>query len=83
MRYVNEHLCACGQLRGDHPLIWLIHQCLHNGPHKCPSIREVLCLLEEARTGVGDDRCERNKRELVYTSSSDPAQEPGEGLYTH
>ncbi|CAI8024740.1 hypothetical protein GBAR_LOCUS14349, partial [Geodia barretti] len=52
MRYVNEQLRACGQLRGDHPLIRLIQQCLHNGPHKRPSIREVLRLLEEARAGV-------------------------------
>ncbi|CAI8008057.1 hypothetical protein GBAR_LOCUS5587, partial [Geodia barretti] len=54
MRNVNEQLSACGQLRGDHPLIRLIQQCLHNGPHKRPSIREVLRLLEEARAGVRD-----------------------------
>ena len=54
MRHVNEQLRACGQLRGDHPLIWLIQQCLHNGPHKRPSIREVLRLLEEARAGARD-----------------------------
>ncbi|CAI8044999.1 Reticulocyte-binding protein 2 homolog a [Geodia barretti] len=54
MRHVNEQLRACGQLRGDHPLIRLIQQCLHNGPHKRPSIREVLRLLEEARAGARD-----------------------------
>ena len=61
MRYVNEQLRACGQLHGDNPLIRLIQQCLHNGPHKRPSIREVLHLLEEARAGVRDEESERNK----------------------
>ena len=55
MRHVNEQLRACGQLRGDHPLIRLIQGCLHNGPHKRPSIREVLRLLEEARAGARDN----------------------------
>ena len=45
MRYVNEQLRACGQLRGDHPLVRLIQQCLHNDTHKRPGIREVLRLL--------------------------------------
>ena len=54
MRYVNEQLRACGQLRGDHPLIRLIQQCLHNFPSKRPGIREALCLLEEARAGASD-----------------------------
>ena len=65
MRYVNEQLHACGQLRGDHPLIRLIQQCLHNLPAKRPGIHEVLHLLEEARAGVRDEESERNKRELV------------------
>ena len=82
MRYVNEQLHACGQLRGDHPFIRMIQQCLHNLPAKRPGIREVLHLLEEARDGVRDDESERNKHELVYTSSSDPSQEPGE-CFTH
>ncbi|CAI8046041.1 Probable LRR receptor-like serine/threonine-protein kinase RFK1, partial [Geodia barretti] len=72
MRYVNEQLRACGQLRGDHPLIRLIQQCLHNGPHKRPSIREVLHLLEEARAGVRDEGSERNKRELVRALQTQP-----------
>ena len=72
MRYVNEQLRACGQLRGDHPLIRLIQRCLHNGPHKRPSIREVLRLLEEARAGVGDGECERNKRQLVRALQTQP-----------
>ena len=55
MREVNAYLCACGQLRGDHPLIRLIQQCLHNLPAKRPGIREVLHLLEEARAGTRDE----------------------------
>ena len=65
MRYVNEQLRACGQLRGDHPLIQLIQQCLHNLPAKRPGIHEVLHLLEEVRAGVRDEESERNKHELV------------------
>ena len=65
MRYVNEQLHACGQLRGDHPLTRLIQQCLHNLPAKRPGIREALHLLEEARAGVRGEESERNKRELV------------------
>ena len=72
MRDVNAHLRACGQLRGDHPLIRLIQQCLHNGPHKRPSIGEVLRLLEEARAGVRDDDSERKKRELVRALQTQP-----------
>ena len=72
MRDVNAQLRACGQLRGDHPLIRLIQQCLHNGPHKRPNIREVLRLLEEARAGVRDAASERNKRELVQALQTQP-----------
>ena len=55
MREVNAYLRAYGQLRGDHPLIRLIQQCLHNLPAKRPGIREVLHLLEEARAGTRDE----------------------------
>ena len=72
MRDVNAQLRACGQLRGDHPLIRLIQQCLHNGPHKRPSTGEVLRLLEEARAGVRDDDSERNQRELVQALQTQP-----------
>ena len=72
MANVNAQLRACGQLRGDHPLIRLIQQCLHNGPHKRPSIREVLGLLEEARTGIRDEESERNKHELVQALQNQP-----------
>ena len=65
MRYVNEQLRANSQLRGDHPLIRLIQQCLDNLPAKRPGIREVLHLLEEARAGVRDEESERNKHELT------------------
>ena len=54
MRFVSIKLHACGQLRADHPFIRLIQQCLHNGPHKRPSIYEVQSLLEEARACFGD-----------------------------
>ena len=65
MRSVNTQLRACDQLCGDHPLIQLIQQCLHNGPHKRPNIREVLHLLEKARAGIRNEESERNKEELV------------------
>ena len=55
MLHVNEQLCACGQLRGDHPVIRLIQQCLHNLPAKRPGIHEVLRLLEGARAGARDN----------------------------
>ncbi|CAI8054211.1 MDIS1-interacting receptor like kinase 1 [Geodia barretti] len=72
MRNVNEQLRACGQLRGDHPLIRLIQQCLQNFPSKRPGIREVLRLLEEARAGFRDEGSERNKRELVRALQTQP-----------
>ena len=65
MRSVNTQLRACGQLRGDHPLIQLIQQCLQNVPAKRPSIHEVLGLIEQARAGISDEESERNKEELV------------------
>ena len=72
MKDVNSQLRACGQLRGDHPLILLIQQCLHDNPHKRPNIREVLSLLEEARAGVGDEESERNKLELIQALQIQP-----------
>ena len=72
MAGVNQQLRACGQLRGDHPLIKLIQQCLHNGPHKRPSIGEVLRLLEEARAGFRDGESERNRRDLVRALQTQP-----------
>ncbi|CAI8056275.1 Receptor-interacting serine/threonine-protein kinase 4, partial [Geodia barretti] len=62
MRYVNEKLRACGQLRGDHPLIRLIQQCMHNDTHKRPGIREVLRLLEGARAGARDNGWEEEEQ---------------------
>ena len=72
MRYVNEQLRACGQLRGDHPLIQLIQQCLQDESSKRPGVREVLHLLEEARAGVRDEDIERNKHELVQALPAQP-----------
>ena len=72
MACVNQQLCACGQLRGDHPLIRLIQQCLQNLPAKRPGIREVLCLLEEARAGFKDGESERNRRDIVRALQTQP-----------
>ena len=72
MAGVNQQLRACGQLRGDHPLIRLIQQCLHNLPAKRPGIGEVLCLLEEARAGFRDGESERNRRDLVRALQTQP-----------
>ena len=69
---VNTQLLACGQLCGDHPLIRLIQQCLHNGPHKRPNICDVLSLLEEARAGIRDEDSARNKRELTRALQIQP-----------
>ena len=72
MRSVNTQLRAYGQLRGDHPLIQLIQQCLHNRSSNRPNIREVLRLLEEARAGIRDEKSERNKEELVRGLQNQP-----------
>ena len=82
MKYVNEQLHACGQLCRDHSLIQLIQQCLHNGPHKRPSICEVLRLLEETRAGVRDENSERNKRELVRALQTQPRNQVRDCSYT-
>ena len=72
MESVYEKLHACGQLRGDHPFIRLIEWCLHNGPHKRPSIHEVQHLLEEARACFGDKESKRNRRDLVRALQTQP-----------
>ena len=72
MESVYEKLHACGQLRGDHTFIRLIEWCLHNGPHKRPSIHEVQHLLEEARACFGDGESERNRRDLVGALQTQP-----------
>ena len=72
MAGVNQQLHACGQLRGDHPLIRLIQQCLQNLPAARPGIGEVLRLLEEARAGFRDGESERNRRDLVRALQTQP-----------
>ena len=72
MRSVNTQLRAYGQLRGDHPLIQLIQQCLRNVPAKRPNISEVLGLIEQARAGIRDEESERNKEELVRALQNQP-----------
>ena len=72
MAGVNQQLRVCGQLRGDHPLIRLIEQCLQNLPAARPGIGEVLRLLEEARAGFRDGESERNRRDLVRALQTQP-----------
>jgi hypothetical protein len=72
MRYVNNQLRACHQLFVKHPLILLIQKCLQNFPSKRPDIREVLCLLEQARGCISQEECERNKLELLRSIQSQP-----------
>ncbi|CAI8031566.1 hypothetical protein GBAR_LOCUS17917 [Geodia barretti] len=57
----------------NHPLIRLIQQCLHNGPHKRPSIREC-CVCWRRPSWSQGQRVGKVQR------CSDPAQEPGGGL---
>ena len=79
MRNVNIQLRACGQLRGDHPLLRLIQQCLHNSARKRPNISEVLGLLEEARTGIRD---EEDRVELVRALQNQPRNQVRDWVYT-
>ena len=72
MTNVNAQLRAYGKLRGDHPLLRLIQQCLQNLPSKRPGIHGVLHLLEEARAGIRDEESERNKHELVRALQNQP-----------
>ena len=72
MQSVNTQLRTCGQLRGDHPLIQLIQQCLQNVPAKRPSICEVLHLIELARADIRDEESEKNKEELVRALQNQP-----------
>ena len=62
-RYMKEVNDKLDSRRGDHPLIRLIHQCLHNIPAKRPGIRKVLHLLEEARASVR--KSDDNKQKLL------------------
>ena len=82
IRNVNTQLRACGQLRGDHPLIRLIQQCLNNSARKRPDISEVLGLLEEARAGIRDEESERNRVELVRALQNQPRNQVRDWVYT-
>ena len=82
MKNVNTQLSACGQLRGDHPLIRLIQQCLHNIPTKRPNIGEVLDLLEEAKSGIRDEESERNRVELAQALQNQPRSQVRDWVYT-
>ena len=70
---VKTHLHACGQVLGEHPLIRLIQQCLHNSADKRPDISEVLGLLEKTRAGIRDDESESNRVELVQALQNQPS----------
>ena len=72
MACVQDKLRTCGRLCADQLLIRLIEQCLHNGPHKRPSIHEVQRLLEEARACFGDGESERNRHDLVRALQTKP-----------
>ena len=52
------------QLRENHPLLQMIERSL-DFPEDRPSIRKVLCLLEEARAEERDEKMEMNKLELI------------------
>ena len=41
-----------GQLGEEHPLVQLVHQCLHNTPARRPSAEELLQLLEGMRAQI-------------------------------
>ena len=41
-----------GQLGEEHPLVQLVHQCLHNTPARRPSAEELLQQLEAVRTQI-------------------------------
>ena len=49
----------------EHPLLTLIEQCLQNNPHLRPGIRDVLQLLEEARTAVTQEGNPVTRLELL------------------
>ena len=72
MEHVNDRLHECGQFREDHPVIRLIHQCLHNQPARRPGIHNVIHLLEEARATLICEDCERNKVLLVRALQTQP-----------
>ena len=81
MENVNRQLSTCGQLCGDHHLIQLIQQSLHNVPAKRPSIREVLHLIELARAGIRDEESERNKLELIRTLQIHPRNQVRDSFF--
>ena len=83
MRSVNTQLRARSQLRGDHPLIQLIQQCLQNVPAKRPNIHEALHLIELARNGIRDEDTERNKEELVQTLQNQPRNQVRDCRYNY
>ena len=72
MQNLSIQLCILGEQSDDHPLVKLIQQCLHNGPHKRPNIVEVQHLLDEAKAGVRDEESENNKTKLVQALQIQP-----------
>ena len=68
-----------GELQKNHPLLQMIERCL-DFPEDRPSIREVLCLLEQARSEVSDKQMEMNKLELVQALHTHPSNQVRDGL---
>ena len=56
IQHANDQLRLYGQYHEEHPLIRLIKKCLHNIPARRPDVHEILHMLEEARSAVGDDK---------------------------
>ena len=73
MKNVNTKLREFGPPRGDHPLVRLIEQCLHNSVRKRPNISEVLDLLEEAKATIRDEN--ENKMKLVRALQNQPVNQ--------
>ena len=69
------------QLRENHPLLQMIERCL-DFPEDRPSIRQVVHLLEQARTEDRDDQMDMNKLELVQALHTQPRNQVSERVFS-
>lgn len=53
------------QFRDDHPLVYMIEQCLKSFPKDRPKIHQVLQMLDKARAEIDDAVCQLDRLALV------------------
>ena len=62
------------QLGRAHSLVQMVEQCLHNDPHKRPSVHQLLQYLQQAKANINDPYVQMTKLEVMQVLSEKESQ---------